>query len=85
MCPIESDLNYGQHNNFIAKCIAETSDENGVSNLARLGSHINKNQPDFDSRNYGYAKFSKFIQSIGRFKVVQEKNGQMSVRDLQAK
>ncbi len=70
---------------FIAKCIAETSNENGISNLGLLGSHIGKNRPDFDSRNYGYAKLSKFIQSIARFEVTQEKSGQMHVRDLQSK
>ncbi len=70
---------------FIATCIAETSNENGVSNLGFLGSHINTNRPDFDSRNYGYAKFSKFIQSIDRFEVIQEKNGPMYVRDRKAK
>ncbi len=66
---------------FIAACIAETSNENGLSNLASLGSLMNKNRPDFDCRNYGYAKLSKFLQAIERFEVKLEKNNVITVRD----
>lgn len=69
---------------FIAQCIAETSNENGYSGLATLGSLMNKNRPDFDSRNYGYAKLSKFLQSIERFEVTLDKHGHPQIRDRQA-
>lgn len=70
---------------FIAQCIAETSNENGWSNLSPLGTLLIKNRPEFDSRNYGYAKLSKFLQSIDRFEVTPDKHGHPQVRDLQAK
>lgn len=70
---------------FIAQCIAETSNENGYSNLSPLGSLMIKNRPDFDSRNYGYAKLSRFLQSIERFEVTLDKHGHPQIRDRQAK
>jgi len=70
---------------FIAQCIAETSNEHGISSLANIGHMLNTNRPDFDSRNYGFAKLSKFLQSIPRFEVTLDKNGHPQVKDLQAK
>lgn len=70
---------------FIAQCIAETSNENDIGNLSTLGSLMNKNRPEFDSRNYGYAKLSKFLQSIDRFEVMLDKHGHPQVHVRQAK
>lgn len=70
---------------FIVKCIGETSNDDGVSNLSVLGSLINKSRPDFDSRNYGYAKLSSFLRSIDRFEVTLDKHGHPQVRDRHAK
>lgn len=70
---------------FIAQCIAETSNEDGFSSLSALGSLMGKNRPDFDSRNYGYAKLSSFLRSIGRFEVKPDKHGHPQIRDRQVK
>ena len=70
---------------FIAKCIAETSNDDGVSSLAVLGSMISKSRSDFDSRNYGYAKLSEFLKSIGRFEVTLDKHNHPQIRDRRAK
>lgn len=70
---------------YIAKCIAETSNDDGVSCLATLGNIISKGRPDFDSRNYGYAKLSGFLKSIDRFEVTLDKHGLPQIRDRKAK
>ena len=70
---------------FIAQCIAETSNENGFSSLAPLGSLMSKNRPAFDSRNYGYAKLSTFLRTIDRFEVTLDKHGHPQIRDRQEK
>jgi len=45
----------------------ELSDDDGWIYLSSLGNHLNKKYPDFDVRNFGYNKFSKFIESLDMF------------------
>lgn len=60
--------------NLISNSVSDLADENGWAFLAEVGSLIAKKQPDFDSRNYGFSKLSKLIESIGRFELdVREK------------
>ncbi len=40
----------------------DTDDENWTS-LSALGSHLNRTDPSFDSRNYGFSKLSDLIQA----------------------
>lgn len=54
---------------FIAQCIQESANENGLSLLGPLGSLLIKKKPDFDSRNYGYSQLSKLLRAINRFEV----------------
>ncbi len=48
---------------------ATTGDESDWTNLGQIGSHLVKQSPDFDSRNYGYAKLSGLIEAVGLFEV----------------
>jgi len=50
--------------NVILLLIADMSDEAGWVHLSALGNMLVKRQPDFDTRNYGYAKLSTLISSI---------------------
>ena len=43
--------------------------EDGWSNLATVGHLLRKRQPDFDSRNWGYAKLSDLFRASGEFVV----------------
>lgn len=45
------------------------SDENGWAHLGGVGSNIVKQAPDFDPRNYGYAKLNELVAAIGLFEV----------------
>lgn len=54
---------------LIAQSIQDIEDENGWAYLGALGQLINKKQPSFDSRNYGYAKLSTLIRSIDEYEM----------------
>jgi len=53
--------------NLLRGAIEAASDEEGWASLGAVGSIVNKQSPDFDSRNYGYAKLSGLIKGIGLF------------------
>ena len=57
----------------ITKIIQENSDEDDWIGLGELGSRLQKRHPDFDARNYGFAKLSKLIVSFGVFEVEMRK------------
>lgn len=52
--------------------LQEGSDGDGWMNIGDLGNKLQKRFPDFDVRNYGYKKFSLFVEAIGLFKIKKE-------------
>ncbi len=54
------------------EAISESTDD-GFANLSEVKKHIVKNYSAFDSRNYGYAKFSDLINTIGLFELDAKK------------
>lgn len=54
---------------LIETSIADLSDEEGWAFLGDVGSLIQKKQPNFDSRNYGFQKLTPLIKSTGRFEI----------------
>jgi uncharacterized protein (TIGR00288 family) len=56
---------------LIASTITDLSDEDGWAFLGDVGSLLQKKQPNFDSRNYGFDKLTKLIKSIGKFDLDQ--------------
>ncbi len=52
---------------LIRSAIDALSDEDGFAHMGEVKKHIVKNFSAFDSRNYGYAKFSDLIKTIGLF------------------
>lgn len=53
--------------NLLRNAVEAASDETGWASLGAIGSIINKQSPDFDSRNYGYAKLSGLVSGIDLF------------------
>ena len=58
---------------LIRSAIESLSDDDGFANTGEVKKHIVKNYSAFDSRNYGYAKFSDLINTIGLFELDAKK------------
>ncbi len=56
---------------LIESTISDLADEDGWAFLGDVGSLLQKKQPNFDSRNYGFQKLTPLIDSIGRFEIEQ--------------
>lgn len=54
---------------WLHSAIEATSDETGWAHLGGVGSTIVNRVPEFDSRNYGYAKLSGLIEAIGLYDI----------------
>lgn len=55
--------------NLFRTAIDAASNEEGWANLGGVGSNIIKNAPDFDPRNYGYAKLADLAKAIEMFDI----------------
>jgi uncharacterized LabA/DUF88 family protein len=51
----------------LRKAVDAASDDDGWADLGSVGNIITKQQPDFDSRTYGYAKLSELIDATTLF------------------
>lgn len=56
---------------LIASTISDLADDDGWAFLGDVGSLLQKKQPNFDSRNYGFEKLTPLINSIGKFEIDQ--------------
>jgi hypothetical protein len=59
---------------LISSTINDISDDDGWAFLGDVGSSIQKRQPSFDSRNYGFEKLTPLIKSTGKFEIEQRDN-----------
>ena len=59
---------------LVAESVEDLADEDGFAYLGDLGNLLLKKQPDFDPRNFGFSKLSKFIFSLDRFQVDERRN-----------
>ena len=59
---------------LISTTISDLSDEEGWAFLGDVGSLLQKKQPNFDSRNYGFEKLTPLIKSVGMFEIEQREN-----------
>jgi hypothetical protein len=50
---------------MLVKAIAASADEDGRANLAQVGHVLAKQSPDFDARNFGYARLSDLVGATG--------------------
>lgn len=54
---------------LIASTIADLADDDGWAFLGDVGSLLQKKQPNFDSRNFGFQKLTPLIKSINKFEI----------------
>jgi hypothetical protein len=50
---------------MLRNAIGDVADESGWATLGRVGSHIAKQSPEFDPRNYGFARLSDLVEASG--------------------
>jgi uncharacterized LabA/DUF88 family protein len=61
--------------NQLRNAVEAASDDDGWAALASVGHIITNQQPDFDSRNYGYAKLSDLITATTLFEMDRRSPG----------
>jgi uncharacterized LabA/DUF88 family protein len=76
--------------NQLRQAVDAASDEDGWAQLGFVGTLITKQQPDFDSRSYGYAKLSDLMTATTMFEMERRsagdgKQGTIYVRAKQAR
>ena len=59
---------------LIETTITDLSDDDGWAFLGDVGSLLQKKQPNFDPRNYGFQKLTPLIKSIGKFEIEQRES-----------
>lgn len=64
--------------------VENASADDGWADLGTVGQLMRKQQPDFDPRNWGYAKLSDLLKAVGLF-TIESKPGGMSLRPKAAK
>jgi uncharacterized LabA/DUF88 family protein len=59
---------------LISSTISDLADDDGWAFLGDVGNLIQKKQPNFDSRNYGFQKLTPLIKSIQKYDVEAREN-----------
>jgi hypothetical protein len=72
--------------NLLRNAAEAASDEDGWAGLSDVGKILTNQQPDFDSRTYGYPKLSNLVTATGLFDVDRRSTGegkpaQIHIRD----
>ncbi len=65
---------------LITTSINDITDETGWAFLGDLGNMLLKKRPDFDPRNYGYAKLLPLIKSLGQFEIDERESGRKNIK-----
>ena len=59
---------------LISSTISDLEDEDGWAFLGDVGNLLQKKQPNFDSRNYGFQKLTPMINAIDKFEIESREN-----------
>jgi uncharacterized LabA/DUF88 family protein len=59
---------------LISSTISDLADDEGWAFLGDVGNLLQKKQPNFDSRNYGFQKLTPLIKSIQSFEIEQRES-----------
>ena len=59
---------------LISSTISDLEDDDGWAFMGDVGNLLQKKQPNFDSRNYGFEKLTPLIHSIGNFEIEQRES-----------
>ena len=70
---------------LIKTSIYDCADDDGWAFLGDVGSLINKKQPNFDPRNFGFYKLTPLINSIGEFEIEEREAGNTKFKHIYVK
>jgi uncharacterized LabA/DUF88 family protein len=59
---------------LISSTISDLAEDDGWAFLGDVGNLLQKKQPNFDARNYGFQKLTPLIKSISAFEIEQREN-----------
>ena len=59
---------------LISSTISDLADDDGWAFMGDVGNLLQKKQPNFDSRNYGFEKLTPLINSIDKFEIEQRES-----------
>lgn len=68
--------------NLISTTISDLADDDGWAFLGDVGSLIQKKQPNFDARNYGFQKLTPLVKSINNFEIDERVNQNSRVKHV---
>lgn len=68
--------------NLISATISDLADDDGWAFLGDVGSLIQKKQPNFDARNYGFQKLTPLVKSINNFEIDERVNQNNRVKHV---
>ena len=77
----ESQVAIRKVKKLISTSITDIADENGWAFLGDVGNLILKKQPDFDPRNFGFAKLTPLIRSFD-FEIDERDSGQNNIKHI---
>ena len=64
---------------LISATISDLADEDGWAFLGDVGNLLQKKQPNFDPRNYGFQKLTPLINSINKFEIAENQKGKFKL------
>lgn len=70
---------------LIASTISDLADDDGWAYLADVGNLLQKKQPNFDSRNYGFEKLTPLIKAIDKFEIEQREGSGSRFKQIYVK
>ena len=68
---------------LVGGAVDDALEESGWAHLGAVGSILNKKEPDFDSRNYGYSKLSDLLEASNHFEL-RRQDKVVSVKRVQS-
>lgn len=66
----------------LTNSILDLADESGWASLAEVGNLLLKKKPNFDPRNYGFAKLRPLVRSIPDIEVDERVSGKSNIRHV---
>ena len=67
---------------LISSSVSDLADEDGWAYLAIVGAHINKKQPEFDPRNYGFQRLTPLLRSLKVFELEERITGNSKTKHI---